>query len=185
MPRTMKRIRILASLLVLPSMAVACSTPLGPSLSCDVPDLDTSDWQSITSRYGVFSLLLPSGAVETDARCIDSACGIIDVGDWELEYDMGELAGPGNSYVDPDPTVAELADRCTYQLDQRSLFVTTYRFTTDTTKVVSQIAGKIGARAATELVPDRGLYFDIYTDSVAHLREFIRAITTTEIDYGE
>ncbi|HEX6746947.1 MAG TPA: hypothetical protein VF092_06585 [Longimicrobium sp.] len=90
----MKRVLRLPLLTIAVTALAACG---GRMAQCDPADVDTSGWREVTSRYRTFALTLPPAAREDSVFCMDSACGVIHVGRWNLRYDMGRMAGPGDS----------------------------------------------------------------------------------------
>ncbi|HKP76053.1 MAG TPA: hypothetical protein VJT67_10955 [Longimicrobiaceae bacterium] len=93
----MRKRAILAAFTLALGACSAIGLPGTSKWACGAEPADTAGWPEITSRYGFFALRLPPGAHEVPLQCIDSACGSIQAGRWELHYDGGRLAGSGTS----------------------------------------------------------------------------------------
>ena len=90
----------LATTVALASALAACALGRSPR-ACDAPAAaDTAGWHEFRP-CARFALLLPASAHENPMQCMDSACGQVNVGSWTLHYDMGRMAGPGDSVHAP------------------------------------------------------------------------------------
>lgn len=139
------------------------------SAHCGAEPADTSGWHVLTARYGVFSLLLPQTASEVPLQCFDSACGRIAVGHWTLGYDMGRMAGPGDSVrVYPGESNVKI---CEIEIAGRAGHLLT--------------ADRSSGRAARAAVPlggwEGGLYLSADSLSASEVREFVAAVRSVTV----
>jgi hypothetical protein len=183
-PPTHMSVRNFCSLrfLVIAASLLGCRHRLDESLvpACPAPAVSTDGWNEVRALGSPFTLKLPPGARDSGGGvCIDSACGRIEVGRWQLAYDGGAMAGGGHGFRPvPDSTQAT---NCVEAIDGRQVFVQTYRFP-DVGD--SRWRGYFVAQATMLVTPDYPLNLAVISKSTTAIREFLTALRTLHVEPG-
>ena len=147
--------------------------------ACPAPALSTDAWNEVRALGSPFTLKLPPTARDRGLTCIDSACGRIEVGRWELSYDGGTMAGGGHGFRPvPDSTQAT---SCVEEIDGRQVFVQSFRFP-DVGD--SRWRGYFAAQATMLVTPDYPLNLSVISRSSTAIREFLTALRTLRVKAG-
>ena len=145
--------------------------------ACPAPQVSTAGWTEVRSRYGHFSMRLPPGAAEVPVQCIDSFCGLIQVGKWQLSYDSGAFAGSIDTHTTPPE--AEAASACSEQISGRSVCIRTYRISPVAQHISKDRLGKLAGDAAVPYAMNLNL--GMVACSPSELREFLAAVRTLKV----
>jgi hypothetical protein len=153
-----------------------------PPVPCSAPGLSTAGWRTVTALRGRFEILLPQIAYEPLADCIDSACGHIKVGDWTIDYDGGEMAGPGfpreGRPTLQDSRPRERLSRCEEEINGRPVLIETFRIPLKRGDYHASERGLWVAAATTRYRLHSGLYLRVTGRSPRDLQEFLVAVRT-------
>ncbi len=157
-------------------IAVAADTATVVPDPCAPTSVDINGWRQLSTVPGRFTVLLPASAREPRLPCVDSSCGRVELGNWQLEYDRGVLAGPGNRARVPE--AARDVRRCTMRLADRHASLVCFKTASSER---SHDATKVGCEVALVVREQEGLYIWMSSESVQAASEFLAAVPTLQV----